>query len=477
MDASRSLHRDANRPKKKISPTSNSSDTSSLNMGTAPKRMNWGEVSRLQVLQAVIKVEREMRKEKNGERPYSTGNQKNKWDRIADLLPPGLRERVWDSRNQRLGADYKCSRLFHNLLRSFRDNLAGKASRASRSCAMSETVFKLMKKREELWNAGYVNLESEKRSFGRSFVSGRSKSISTGEISGHNEHQLFRTSSSSSKGQLSMSSVSDEGAAWSLEDPDQLESSEEAPNFENEVEGEEGTHADQDESSGKGTSQVSSARASRSVGESEHMRYQTADPASRNCAPNAARRGARGWSALKSEAQTRAGSRDSAYGTTRRSTERQASFSKRKCNVNADVHRTSFDQNKVHTKAMQRSLTRTESEFSSLTSWVDNQLIPVGQNFVSEIIRSEIRSGKRPKLNVHRKGTVTGNGDQLQPNSRSRRRIIDKQIQVSFHELRIQFVQELDEVLEEAGFLNSSSYGLYVQEPSSIPRSATVVTN
>ncbi|CAM6126116.1 unnamed protein product [Calypogeia fissa] len=177
-------------------------------MGVSDK-IKWTTAIRIQLVKAVIKVEQEMMNETKGEPRYTIGDWKSKWDRIADLLPSALRERMWNSRSQSHG-EYKCSRVFYQLINAYRDKLAGKSGRGRARTKLTENMVNLLKKREELLNARFLPQEKS------SFIYERSNSVGANENwhDDDDEHQLTaspKTSTDVEKSSQGQSMCSEKG--------------------------------------------------------------------------------------------------------------------------------------------------------------------------------------------------------------------------------------------------------------------------
>lgn len=118
-------------------------------------RITWTETARIQLVEAVIKVEKEIFEDSKlvtgAGKLKTSATDREIWTRIANLLPLELRGKVWSNQSQGF-VGYKCKHTFFHLVSAYRDQLAGKTSCYSR-LMMTEPVCEIIKRRETLLSA------------------------------------------------------------------------------------------------------------------------------------------------------------------------------------------------------------------------------------------------------------------------------------------------------------------------------------
>ncbi|CAM6092622.1 unnamed protein product [Calypogeia fissa] len=191
--------------------------------------INWTEAARLQLVEAVIKVEKEMTLNESNNRASqggSSGQKLNskieKWNAITRLLPVELQAESWSTERQSYNIP-KCYSMFHNLMIAYRDMVDGRGNLFN----LTEPVCKLLRKREELLN-GKKTVPVERR-----LIPGSSKrvNIANNLSSGLVAQRLSKNVANSSKGQSVSTLLPEEREAIVLERSLQLERTENAQNF------------------------------------------------------------------------------------------------------------------------------------------------------------------------------------------------------------------------------------------------------
>lgn len=400
--------------------------------------VKWGEESRLKLVAAVIKVEEEIYESKRvielsningiGKRKR-TSEGHEKWKKIADLLPPELGAPI----GQTHACYLKCQRTFYNLLYTYRSQLSGKVARTCRR--LTGPLWKILKKREDLLNARRSVPEAS------SLRSGGSEDVQA-SIGSRSDEQQPSTHSNSSERNPTFSSRQ-QGTAGSPE-----HSAEKGRHFQGKVGRQQRPRVTPSMSVVKGSAVL--AQQSKSAGQTKGLE-KTSIHSPRNgiLKPQSkSRRAIRG--------QTRAQIPEPICARRRRSNEWRASMSKKTLNPG----KTHEDDAQMQTE---RDLLRAlDQEFSSLSSWIVNQLTSVGKGTVNQLINDEIRSGKGSRIGAHRR-LGRGNEHFNDQNIRATvSKMVDSRIRASFHKLQLRFVKELkstsvdafNTILEASGILS-----------------------
>ncbi|CAM6126120.1 unnamed protein product [Calypogeia fissa] len=466
------------------------------------RQIKWTEALRLQLVEAVIKVETELFEELNTvTRSRARGKLKrfvtvdDVWTRITNLLPIELRAKIWSNRLQRF-TKYKCRHVFDHLLRSYRDELAGRASFYSK-LVMSKPVCELIKRREDLLKA-----RASTRAAEQSLKSGSSDSInySSAHRQRHHvqEHDTRGVKSSSKKTLWTQTSrlllinaviqVEEEesrnGGSKSFKSSctrRRIGKWERVANLlPPRLRGQTWNSKQQSSSTYKCRyvfqylvkaykamegSMPNNPRLTEPVHKAmknreDLLRARTLDGVGmfERCSPdrfsmnNRSKRthserqqSSTGNSFLNMQTDQESDSlEDRSEGT---STQPAVTFSSQLANESerkstSSMNHTEGDE-KLHAE-MEGLVTRLDLEFSRLSSWVENRSIQLKKTVMEEITSSAMESFMRCEI-IARDGGATESFDNL----RSFRRMIDRQILASFKDLRTRFTGDLELAREE----------------------------